>query len=364
VLHFVPSMLAAFLEVGELEAGAGSLRRVICSGEALSRDVQRRFFARLSCELQNLYGPTEAAIDVTHWMCRADDERVPIGRPVANTQIFILDQAGQPAPIDVPGELCIGGRNLARGYLGQPELTAERFVRHLLASGDGRLYRTGDLARWRPDGAIEYLGRLDHQVKIRGFRIECGEIEHALLGHPAIRQAVVVPAGEAAHKHLVAYCVAQDGELPALPELRGHLRAALPDYMIPARFVAVSEIPVSANGKLDRARLPQPPAAPESPGGSEPPASELEHRLAAIWSDVLGIAPIGRHDNFFERGGDSILAATLVARAKQDQLALVLQDIFEHQTVAELAAVLERVDVVRRALAPAGDRGELEQISF
>jgi amino acid adenylation domain-containing protein len=366
VLHFVASMLGIFLECPGVEAKTASVRRVISGGEALSRDVQRRFFERMSCELQNLYGPTEAAIDVTHWMCREDDDRVPIGRPIANTQIHILDETGRPTPIDVPGELHIGGKNLARGYLGQPALTDERFVRHPLAPDGARLYRTGDLARWRPDGVIEYLGRLDHQVKIRGYRIECGEIEHALLDHPAVGQAVVLAAGDAAHRHLVAYCVPRPGGgLPDPQQLRGHLRATLPDYMIPARFVAVDALPLSANGKLDRARLAQLPVAPEPAAAFEAPATDVERRLAAIWCDVLAVERVGRRDNFFERGGDSILAAALVARARQHPLALVLQDVFEHQTIAELAALLERVDVVRRVLAPAGDRSDdLEQVSF
>jgi non-ribosomal peptide synthetase component F len=211
-MHFVPSMLHVFVEERELSR-CGSLRRVICSGEALSAELQERFFGRLGAELHNLYGPTEAAIDVTYWACERGQEcrTVPIGRPIRNLQIYILDGYGNPVPVGVPGELHIGGVGLARGYLNRADLTAEKFVNNPFSREDGaRLYKTGDLVRYRADGIIEYIGRIDHQVKIRGFRIELGEIEAVLMQHEAIRECVVLAREDSpGQKRLVAYVVAE-----------------------------------------------------------------------------------------------------------------------------------------------------------
>ncbi len=263
-LHFVPAMLQAFLETRGVSE-CGSVRRVICSGEALSSELARRFFVGVDAELYNLYGPTEASIDVTAWACERQEASasVPIGRPIANTQIYLLDRQGHPVPVGVAGELYIGGVGLARGYHRQPGLTAERFVPDPFgAAPGGRLYRTGDLARYRADGAIEFLGRLDHQVKIRGLRVELGEIEARLLQHPGVKEAVVV-AREQGHggKRLVGYVAGREGATPEAEALRAWVAEALPAYMVPAPILVLSRLPLSPNGKVDRRALPAPDAA-------------------------------------------------------------------------------------------------------
>ncbi|TAN47349.1 MAG: amino acid adenylation domain-containing protein, partial [Methylococcaceae bacterium] len=444
-LHFVPSMLNAFLEAGAM-AGCRTLRRVICSGEALSADLQARFFAHSDAELHNLYGPTEASIDVTAWACRRDlpATPVPIGHPIANTRIYLLDARLNPVPVGVPGELYIGGVQLARGYLNRPELTAERFVPNpflrleaggrRLEAGDGkpgagietggltgdlrlkeaesnagcqpqasdlppyasrlrppvsslppqtsRLYRSGDLARYRADGSIEYLGRLDHQVKIRGFRIELGEIEARLRLHPAVRQATVIAREDhPGDKRLVAYVVAtgrtgfpprpqrldapsaasestsateptnvRDGvqtpsrpagdPAPSAETLRAWLAAALPDYMIPAAFVTLENLPVTPNGKLDRKALPVPDIGGQFEHRYVAPGNALEARLSMLWAEVLRLERVGIHDNFFALGGDSILSIQVASRAHQAGHQLTPRAIFQHQTIAELAAFM------------------------
>jgi amino acid adenylation domain-containing protein/non-ribosomal peptide synthase protein (TIGR01720 family) len=339
VLHFVPSMLQLFLE----EPGAGecrTLRDVVCSGEALTPELARRFASRLGAlhgaRLHNLYGPTEAAVDVTSWICgEADRESdrgiggVPIGRPIANTRIHLLDRALRPVPVGVPGELFIAGANLARGYVERPDLTAERFLPDPQSTEPGgRVYRTGDLARRRGDGAIEFLGRLDHQVKIRGVRIEPGEIEAALLALPGVREAVVA----AYEKRLVAYVV---GDAPA-EALRQLLRERLPEAMVPATFVSLPALPLTANGKVDRKALPAPEqAAPRA--GHVAPRTREEEILAAVWAQVLRLPEVGVDDNFFALGGDSILSVQIVSRARQAGLLFTLRQLFEHPTVARLA---------------------------
>jgi amino acid adenylation domain-containing protein/non-ribosomal peptide synthase protein (TIGR01720 family) len=333
-LHFVPSMLQAFVEAPGLER-CGSLRRVIASGEALPRDLADRFAARLGAELHNLYGPTEAAVDVSWHACRPGETgSVPIGRPISNLTLCILDPGLEPVPAGVPGELFIGGLGLARGYLGRPGLTAERFVPHPFAGGAGeRLYRTGDLARFRTDGEIEYLGRTDHQVKIRGFRIELGEIEAALAAHPAVREAVAVPWQDGGRTLLVAYVV---GGAP--DELRTFLRDRLPDYMVPALFVEMPTLPLSPNGKVDRRALPAP-GAPARRTERTAPRSRAEELLAGIWREALRLGEVGVDDNFFELGGDSILSLQVISRAARHGLRLTPRQLFEHPTVAGLAAL-------------------------
>ncbi|MCD5997561.1 amino acid adenylation domain-containing protein, partial [Pseudomonas sp. CDFA 602] len=249
-LHFVPSMLQAFVSADELSA-CTSLKRIICSGEALPAELQRQVLAQTASELHNLYGPTEAAIDVTSWACRDDGSSVPIGRPIANTQIHILDADLNPVPVGVAGELYIAGVNLARGYLARPSLTAERFVANPYGKPGERMYRSGDLARWRADGAIDYLGRLDHQVKLRGLRIELGEIEAVLLAHENVQESVVIARDD----KLIGYWV---GDATAEEALKAHLAQHVPEYMVPWRLVQLDAMPLSANGKLDRKLLPQP----------------------------------------------------------------------------------------------------------
>jgi amino acid adenylation domain-containing protein len=358
-LHFVPSMLQAFLLESNLER-CRSLKRVICSGEALPFDLQERFFARLAnVELHNLYGPTEAAIDVTYWACRPG-QAVPIGRPIANTQLYILDEARQPVPIGVPGELYIGGIGVARGYFNRPELTAEKFIVDPFSKRpDAHLFKTGDLARYRPDGAIEFLGRVDYQVKIRGFRIELGEIEAVLAQHPGIKEVVVTAREDApGNKRLVAYIVPSlqvhtSGPLSvhltpqeaglSVEELRLFLKDKLPYYMIPAAFLFLSSFPLTPNGKVDRKSLPAPDATrPELESIFVAPRTPLEEQLVAIWSSVLGLDRVGIHDNFFDLGGASIQSLEIIAKAGEAGIPLALEMLFEFQTIAELATVIER----------------------
>jgi amino acid adenylation domain-containing protein/non-ribosomal peptide synthase protein (TIGR01720 family) len=345
-LHFVPSMLNVFLEAGVAgKERLASVRRVICSGEALSYETQERFYALgAQAELHNLYGPTEAAVDVTWWACERGSERrvVPIGKPVANTQCYVLDEWGGPVPVGVSGELYLGGVQVGRGYLGRGELTAERFVPDAYgAVSGGRLYRTGDSVRLLEDGNLEYLGRLDHQVKLRGQRIELGEIEAALGVHPAIRNVVVLIREDSpGDRRLVAYIVAEAHERPTVTELRTFLQEQLPDYMIPAVFVTLDELPLTPNGKVDRKALPIPDQSrPDLDQTFIAARTAAEDVLTEIWSQALGVEQIGIHDNFFELGGDSILSIQIINKASQAGLNFTPRQLFQHQSIAALAAV-------------------------
>jgi amino acid adenylation domain-containing protein len=350
-LHFVPPMLQAFLETPGVQACAGSLRRVICSGEALTATVQQQCWTKLpGVELHNLYGPTEAAIDVTVWSCdqKAPADPVPIGRPIANTQIYLLDNRDEPVPIGVPGELYIGGVNVARGYHKRPALTAEKFVPDPFSAEPGRrLYRTGDLARYRADGAIEYLGRLDHQVKIRGVRIELGEIESCLLQHSTVHEAVVVDQDTAAgSKRLVGYVVPRMGHDVTGEMIRQWVAVRLPEAFVPSLVVTLEALPLTPHGKVDRKALPLPDTETSRTQSYEEPVTESEHILAAIWAEVLGQPRVGRLDNFFELGGDSINTLQVLARAHQRGVKLTPKQLFEHPTVAAAAAVAVPIEVV------------------
>jgi amino acid adenylation domain-containing protein len=343
-LHFVPSMLRSFLEAVEIPK-CSTVRQIFCSGEALPADLQRQFFSRMDADLYNLYGPTEAAVDVTHWTCRRDDKRsfVPIGRPIANIEIYILDEQLRPTSAGAEGELHIGGIGLARGYLNRPELTAEKFIRNPFSNDpNARLYKTGDLARFLPSGDVEYLGRLDHQVKIRGFRIELGEIEVFISRYPGIRQAVVVAREDApGDKRLVAYVVpAQIGQFET-GGLLEFLRSQLPDYMIPV-VIVLEAMPLSANGKVDRKALPAPSAENHLETKDFIAArNEIEKGLANIWSDLLAIQKIGIKDNFFELGGHSLLAIRLVSRIEQSfGKELSLASLLEAQTIEQQADLI------------------------
>jgi amino acid adenylation domain-containing protein len=373
VMHFVPVALAAVLEVPEA-AGLRTLRRVIASGEALPPAVARRCLELLpGVSLHNLYGPTEAAVEVTAWTCErgAEGSRVPIGRPVANTEIRLLDDELEPVPIGAPGELMIGGVQVARGYHRRPELTAERFVPDPEAGRRGvpagaRLYRTGDQARYLPSGAIEYLGRADHQVKVRGVRIELGEIEAALTGHPAVSEAVAAavedPSGDPALRRLVAWVVpAAAGASDAdrlVAELRAALRTQLPEGMVPASVVLLPALPVTPTGKVDRRSLAQSalsaPVAEGGPaGGFVAPRTPTEELVAAIWRDVLARERIGADDHFFRLGGHSLLATRVASRLRaQLGVELPLERLFEAPTVGELAALLDRAPRGAGAAAP------------
>ncbi|EJM91351.1 non-ribosomal peptide synthase/amino acid adenylation enzyme [Pseudomonas sp. GM74] len=335
-LHFVPSMLQAFIHEPGVETCTG-LKRIACSGEALPLDAQLQVFKKLpGAGLYNLYGPTEAAIDVTHWTCVDEGaDSVPIGRPIANLRTHVLDAQLLPVPAGVAGELYLGGAGLARSYHRRPALTAERFVPCPFHDG-ARLYRTGDRVRQRADGVIEYLGRLDHQVKLRGLRIELGEIETRLMQHDLVREAVVLVQGG---KHLVAYLVLENADADAQwPQtLKAWLLGSLPEYMVPTYLMPLDALPVTANGKLDRKALPPPDAAPQQ--AFVPPQDALQTTLAQIWQDVLGTQPVGLEDNFFELGGDSIISIQVVSRARQAGIRLSPRDLFQYQTVRSLALV-------------------------
>jgi amino acid adenylation domain-containing protein len=339
-LHFVPSMLNVFLEEDDLAASCVSLRRVFCSGEALPYKSVEGFFERLPCELHNLYGPTEAAIDVSFWPCSVDypGKIVPIGKPIANVKLYVVDKHMQLQPIGVPGELCIGGVALASGYHNRNELTEKAFVGDPFAEWpDTRLYRTGDLARYRPDGQIEYLGRIDTQIKLRGFRIELGEIEAEVKSLPSVREATVVLHETRTNRMLVAYVVASDFDQRGAKEL---LRKSLPDFMVPQVFVELPRIPTNANGKLDRKALPDPFAGLQTDDAASPPTSTEEEILIRIWRDVLGVDRVGADSNFFRLGGDSISSVRIAARLRELGYAMEVQDIFMEPTVCQFARVM------------------------
>ncbi|RUI24899.1 non-ribosomal peptide synthase/polyketide synthase [Pseudomonas aeruginosa] len=332
-LHFVPSMLQAFLQDEDV-VSCTSLKRIVCSGEALPADAQQQVFAKLpQAGLYNLYGPTEAAIDVTHWTCMEEGkDAVPIGRPIANLACYILDGNLEPVPVGVLGELYLAGRGLARGYHQRPGLTAERFVASPFVAGE-RMYRTGDLARYRADGVIEYAGRIDHQVKLRGLRIELGEIEARLLEHPWVREAAVLAVDG---KQLVGYVVLESEGGDWREALAAHLAKSLPEYMVPAQWLALERMPLSPNGKLDRKALPAPEVSVAQAGYSAP-RNAVERTLAEIWQDLLGVERVGLDDNFFSLGGDSIVSIQVVSRARQAGLQLSPRDLFQHQNIRSLA---------------------------
>jgi len=345
-LHFVPSMLQVFLE----EPGTTdcvSLQRVICSGEALSVDLQERFFARLNAELHNLYGPTEAAIDVTYWQCEPDSRRssVPIGRPIANTQIYVLDEGLQPVPIGVIGELHIGGVGLARGYFNRPHLTGEKFIPNPFGEAGTRLYRTGDLVRFLPGGEIEFLARVDQQIKLRGYRIELGEIETALAELAGVREAVVLlrTAGND-EKHLAAFVGLHGGANSSSTQLRSQLADRLPDYMIPSVLMILDEMPLTPNGKTDRAALlAMEVSSPAGASGYIAPRNPTEETLREIWAEVLGVKQVGVEDNFFELGGHSIMATRIAARVREKLNAEIsLAMLFDGPpTIAQMAKAID-----------------------
>ncbi len=351
VIHFVPSMLTVFLESLEAKRSLGTLRRCFCGGESLTPELTKRFFDQFGdrTELHNLYGPTETAIDVTFYPVSSPEDTIPIGRPVANTSIYLLDRNKRPVPIGVAGELCIGGVQVARGYLNRPELTAERFIANPFKAGE-RLYRSGDLARWRADGNIEYLGRMDHQVKVRGFRIELGEIEAALLGDGGVAQtAVLVREDHPGEKRLIGYVVPAIAQSIDPAALRAHLNKSLPNYMVPVAIVVLEKLPLNANGKLDRKALPAPDLSTASKNYVAP-RNELEEQLVKVWQEVLGVQPIGVTDDFFTLGGHSLLALRVVSRSNAlSGKQLSLSAIFEAKTIAQLAQRLQGNDLTAGA---------------
>jgi amino acid adenylation domain-containing protein len=363
VLHCVPSLLRQLVEEPAFD-DALKLRAVMCGGESLAASVVMRFQDRSKAKLYNVYGPTEASIDTAFWLCEpvGVDSPIPIGRPIPNSQIFILDDMLRLLPIGVAGNLHIGGVGLARGYLNRPDLTAEKFVPHPFSSEPGaRLYQTGDLARYLADGNIEFLGRADHQVKIRGYRIELEEVEAVLARHPEIRHAAVVAQAEASgEQRLVAYVVNEPGRSPTITELRGFLQDHLPEYMVPAIFVTLEALPLTSNGKVDRNALPPPDGArPDLDKGFIAPRDVLELQLTQLWEEVLGVRPIGVRDNFFELGGHSLAAVRLFALIEHRLgRKLPLATVFQGATVEHLAIILrERTEHQSSlvAIQPCGD---------
>ncbi len=346
-MHFVPSMLQIFLMAKDVEK-CTSLRHVVCSGEALPLELQNRFFARLNAKLHNLYGPTEAAVDVTYWECQRETglRTVPIGRPVNNTQMYILDRHMQPVPVGVSGELYIGGVQVARGYLNRPELTAEKFIPDPFSGNPkGRLYRTGDLTRYLPDGNIEYLGRLDFQVKIRGNRIELGEIETLLGQHPAVREVVVLTREDIpGDMRLAAYIVLNQNQEVSTGELRDYAKQKLPDFMVPSYFITLDKLPLTPNQKVDRKALPAPEKASiKSEAMYIAPKNELQRTIARIWQEVLNTPKVGMNDNFFELGGHSLLLVKVYYRlCEVVDKKLSLTDMFKYPTIGTLAEYLSR----------------------
>lgn len=341
-LHFVPSMLQIFVQQADAQR-CESLRQVFCSGEALPIELVNQYYQSFDAPLHNLYGPTEAAVDVTYWPSEANAQgsSTPIGRPVWNTQIYILDDALNPVPPGVVGHLYIAGRQLAIGYHGQPELTAERFIENPFGPTGSRMYLSGDLARWREDGAIEYCGRSDFQVKIRGFRIELEEIENALASHPNVAQvAVLAQEYSDGDKRLVAYVTAEGTEQPIdVAQLQKYLSGPLPEYMVPSYFVELDTFPLTPNGKLDRNALPKPDLSGQV--GTKGPSNLVEERLCKLFCQLLELPAVGVDDNFFELGGHSLLAAQLIAHVKEIMgIELSLAAVFESPTVAGIAAKL------------------------
>ncbi|HYO72515.1 MAG TPA: amino acid adenylation domain-containing protein, partial [Archangium sp.] len=354
-LHFGPAPLSAFLETPDIER-CQSLRFVFCGGEPLTHELHARFLSKLSAQLVHQYGPTEACIDCTAWVCPPHAvSALPIGRPISNTQAYVVDASLRPVPVGVPGELLIGGEGLALGYLGRPELTSERFITDPFSTTPGaRLYRTGDKVRWLADGTLEFLGRFDSQVKLRGYRIELGEIQSALRAHPSVREAVVVVRQDSGDKRLVAYVVPTSPRPPGegrgegsasldldTADLRTFLKQSLPEYMVPSAFVSLEALPLTPNGKVDTKALPAPEASALQSATYVAPRNELEQRLAGIWAQVLHLERVGLHDHFFELGGHSLLGTQVVARIRSAfQVELPLRALFEAPTVAALAARL------------------------
>ena len=342
ILQLVPSLLQILLEE-EMNKTCNSLRRLFCGGETLPVDLLKRCLANIGGELHNLYGPTEVCIDTIFWTCdrKSCQQIVPIGRPIANTQIYLLNAHLQPVPLGVSGEVYIGGVGLARGYLNRPGLTAERFIANPFSDKLGaRLYKTGDLARYLPNGDIEYLGRIDHQVKIRGFRIELSEIEALLSQHQAVRQNVVIVREDSpGDKRLVAYLVPKQESAPTLSDLRHFLKKQLPEYMIPSAYLFLKALPLTPNGKVDRQALPAPDQArPELEMAYEAPRTDLERTIFKVWQEALHVEEIGIHDNFFDIGGHSLLLAEVHGKLrKMLKLDFPMVILFQYPTINSLA---------------------------
>jgi amino acid adenylation domain-containing protein len=343
--HFHPAMLRSVLQEPDAVRWT-SLRQVFCGGETLPLNTQSLFFDTSRARLCHQYGPTETTIDVAAWDCSPDDARdlIPIGRPISNTQLYVLDEAMRPVPVGLPGELYVGGLALARAYLNRPALTAERFVPDPFAAEPGaRLYKTGDRSRWLADGAVQFLGRADSQVKIRGYRIEPGEVEAALSVLDGVKQAAVVARSDGAGEmRLYAYVIAEDGTMPDMRALRARLVRVLPEYMVPAAFAVLPEFPLTS-GKIDRRRLPEIETWAMSRTSDEAPLrGPIEEAVASIWAEVLGISGVGARSNFFELGGHSLLATRVMARVREAfGVDVPLRALFEEPTVEGVSRAVE-----------------------
>jgi len=353
IIETVPSLLRAMLD-DTSPSNLPALRWMVPTGEALSPDLCRRWLAAYPhVWLMNAYGPTECSDDVSHHpiphFTAAEELNIPIGRPVGNIRLYIVDKHLRALPVGVHGELCVGGIGVGRGYLGEPARTAEAFVPDpFSAEGGGRLYRTGDLACWRADGTVQFLGRIDHQVKIRGYRIEPAEIDLVLEQHENVAEALVIVREDIpGNKRLVAYVVAASQSTPGAGELRDYLKERLPEYMVPSAFVMLDQMPLTPNGKIDRRALPAPDTTrPEMTHRFVAPRNATEEALAGIVAKVLNLQQVGVEDDFFELGGHSLLATQVISRLREAlNVELRLREIFEHPTIGELAQVISQLQL-------------------
>ncbi len=354
VFDCTPSQLGLLLSAGLLREAQAKPSLYLVAGEAMDTQMWETLAQARDAAFFNIYGPTECTVDTTSTQVTDDAAAPHIGKPLANTQLYLLDSNGEPVPAGVAGEIYLGGEGLARGYLKRAGLTAERFVPNPFSEEPGaRLYRTGDLARHTAAGNVQYLGRLDHQVKVRGFRIELGEIEAVLLQHGSIRESAVVVREDDGDKRIVAYVVTEAGAEVTAEELKGHLRASLPDYMVPQAVVTLDAMPLTRNGKVDRRALPVPEGyAREIATAYVAPATPVEEMVAGIWSELFGIERIGVNDNFFELGGHSLLATQVLARVEEIlAVKLPLRDFFEATAIRTLARAIESALREERSLS-------------
>jgi natural product biosynthesis luciferase-like monooxygenase protein len=365
-LQCTPSLAGMLLRDQSARTAMARIHQMLVGGEALSTALARELKAAIGGQLRNMYGPTETTVwSATHPVVSSANP-VPIGHPLGNTQLYILDGFGQPLPTGVPGELFIGGAGVTRGYLHQPGLTSERFsANRFLSATNARLYRTGDLARFLPDGSVEFLGRVDQQVKIRGYRVELEEIESLLIDHPDVEQAAVIAHSSAdADVRLIAYLVAaRNGDKLDLANLRHYLRRQLPDYMVPGEFVILDRLPLTPNGKVDRKALLAPENASVPATVYIAPATPNQRTLAEVWQDVFRIDRIGIADSFFDLGGHSLLALQIVSRVRQEfGVELSLRNLFERPTVAALAEVIDMLSWSAQPKAPSQRAANREEI--
>jgi thioesterase domain-containing protein/acyl carrier protein len=368
---FVPSMLRVLLEQEDIRRHLSPLRIASNSGEALTPDLLERVSDQLDVDFYNIYGPTETSVGIICWKCHRDYEygTIPIGRPVDNVKVYILDETGSQVPVGAVGELYVGGVAVGRGYLNRPELTRQTFLPDPFSEEAGaRMYKTGDRGRYLPDGNIEFLGRADEQIKIRGNRVELGEIETVLGRHPAVVHAVVIAYDNApGDKRLAAYVVAREAQVSGnaddgqlADDLRRHVRQSLPDYMVPATFLFLDQLPQLSSGKVDRKALPAPtPSAPQRHDQYVAPQTPMEQRLAAVWSELLQLDRVGTDDNFFEIGGHSLLAVRLVARVCSElDIDVPVATLFAEPTLAgfaQYAAAAQRGETADQTVQPAAE---------